>query len=192
MSGKSPKSASSPKALVSPLFLGLVLTLAIAYFMTHPPALPSLTGPPAASKPYKTLEEFYPFYIGEHSNATNKLLHVSGTSIILLLGLFRPSVFVCLEGAWLVGYFLFPVLIGIPHGFFEFGASLIAYTVFQRLVTGRFFGLNSLIPLIGYAFAWVGHFYYEFNRPATFIYPSFSLYGDFRLWASAALGQEKF
>ncbi len=34
----------------------------------------------------------------------------------------------------------------------------------------------------GYAFAWVGHFFFEHNRPATFQYPLFSFMGDWRLW----------
>jgi hypothetical protein len=34
----------------------------------------------------------------------------------------------------------------------------------------------------GYAFAWVGHFFFEHNKPATFKYPRFSLMGDWRLW----------
>jgi hypothetical protein len=37
-------------------------------------------------------------------------------------------------------------------------------------------------PVTGYGFAWVGHFFFEKNRPATFKYPAFSLMGDFRLW----------
>ncbi|MBI1407949.1 MAG: DUF962 domain-containing protein [Caulobacter sp.] len=37
-------------------------------------------------------------------------------------------------------------------------------------------------PLVGYGFAWVGHFVFEKNRPATFQYPLFSLMGDFRLF----------
>lgn len=38
------------------------------------------------------------------------------------------------------------------------------------------------ILLIAYGFAWVGHFYFENNKPATFIYPLYSLLGDFKLW----------
>ena len=29
-----------------------------------------------------------------------------------------------------------------------------------------------------YGFAWVGHFFYEHNRPATFQYPLYSFAGD--------------
>jgi hypothetical protein len=42
------------------------------------------------------------------------------------------------------------------------------------------------IPLCGYFFAWLGHFVYEHNRPATFIYPTFSLMSDFRMWGDMA------
>lgn len=37
-------------------------------------------------------------------------------------------------------------------------------------------------PLLGYGFAWVGHFKVEKNRPATFQYPLKSLRGDFKLF----------
>jgi len=46
----------------------------------------------------------------------------------------------------------------------------------------------QMILLIGYSFAWVGHFVYEGNKPATFIYPSYSLIGDFRMWYDAVMG----
>jgi hypothetical protein len=37
-------------------------------------------------------------------------------------------------------------------------------------------------PLVsGYAFAWVGHFVFEKNKPATFKYPLYSLRGDFTM-----------
>jgi len=34
-------------------------------------------------------------------------------------------------------------------------------------------------PVIGYGFAWVGHFFFERNKPATFKWPFYSLMGDF-------------
>ncbi len=41
----------------------------------------------------------------------------------------------------------------------------------------------------GYAFAWVGHFFFEHNKPATFRYPLFSLMGDWRLWWETVTGR---
>ncbi|MCC6172921.1 MAG: DUF962 domain-containing protein [Gammaproteobacteria bacterium] len=39
--------------------------------------------------------------------------------------------------------------------------------------------LSGLVT--GYGFAWVGHFFFEKNRPATFTHPLYSLIGDFAM-----------
>ena len=36
-----------------------------------------------------------------------------------------------------------------------------------------------MIPVIGYGFAWAGHYFFEMNQPATFKHPWYSLAGDF-------------
>jgi len=33
-----------------------------------------------------------------------------------------------------------------------------------------------------YALAWIGHFFFEHNRPATFRHPLWSFMGDWRMW----------
>lgn len=49
-----------------------------------------------------------------------------------------------------------------------------------------------LIPFVGYGFAWVGHFFFEKNKPATFQYPGYSLASDFILFWDLLRGKEKF
>jgi hypothetical protein len=44
-------------------------------------------------------------------------------------------------------------------------------------------------PLIGYGFAWLGHFGLEGNKPATFGHPVWSFLSDFRMLALAATGR---
>ena len=46
-------------------------------------------------------------------------------------------------------------------------------------------GLWWLFPLgilIGYGFAWIGHFVVDKNRPATFKYPLYSFMGDWKMF----------
>lgn len=45
------------------------------------------------------------------------------------------------------------------------------------------------IPVIGYGFAWVGHFFYERNKPATFKHPLYSLMGDWVMFKDILIGK---
>lgn len=49
-----------------------------------------------------------------------------------------------------------------------------------------------IIPFLGYGFAWVGHFFFEQNKPATFVYPGYSLASDFILFWDLLTGKEHF
>lgn len=43
-----------------------------------------------------------------------------------------------------------------------------------------------------YAFAWVGHFFFEHNRPATFRHPLSSFRGDWKMWWDMLTGRLPF
>ncbi|MGB3722880.1 MAG: DUF962 domain-containing protein [Pacificimonas sp.] len=62
------------------------------------------------------------------------------------------------------------------------GTSLVVAIAVTALLTGLWWLLLAM-PLAGYLFAWIAHFTVEKNRPATFTYPLWSLYADFRMWA---------
>ena len=71
------------------------------------------------------------------------------------------------------------------------GSSLGLVCLAMLFATGRpqylLYGL-----LCGYAFAWVGHFVFEKNRPATFKYPFFSFAGDWVMWKDILTGRIRF
>ncbi|MDN3642444.1 DUF962 domain-containing protein [Lutimonas halocynthiae] len=48
------------------------------------------------------------------------------------------------------------------------------------------------VPVLGYGFAWVGHFFFEKNKPATFSYPLWSLLSDFKMFFDILLGKISF
>ena len=71
------------------------------------------------------------------------------------------------------------------------GSSLVLAVVATALRTGQPRWL-WLAPLAGYGFAWLGHFVYEKNRPATFKHPFYSLLGDWVMYAQMLRGRVSF
>lgn len=61
------------------------------------------------------------------------------------------------------------------------GSTLVLALLAYVVVTGELVFL-WLLPVIGYGFAWVGHFFFEKNRPATFKYPLYSFLGDWVMY----------
>lgn len=71
------------------------------------------------------------------------------------------------------------------------GTSVACVLIIAAPLTQRWW-LWAAALLQGYAFAWVGHFFFEHNRPATFKYPLFSFMGDWRLWWQILTGRLRF
>jgi hypothetical protein len=93
----------------------------------------------------KDFQEFWPYYVREHSKIGCRLLHFIGSSAGLT----------CLFAASLTRNLLF-ILLGL---------------------------------IIGYGFAWMGHFFIEHNKPATFKYPLWSLIADWKMWSLMITGR---
>ncbi len=71
------------------------------------------------------------------------------------------------------------------------GTSLVLGFLFAAVVTGNAWWLVGM-PVAGYGFAWAGHFFFEHNRPATFKYPLWSLYGDWVMYRDMLTGRIPF
>ncbi|WP_434705373.1 DUF962 domain-containing protein [Pseudomonas sp. Z1-12] len=71
------------------------------------------------------------------------------------------------------------------------GTSLVIVIFVMALVASSGW-LWLALPVAGYGFAWVGHFFFEKNRPATFQHPLYSLLGDFVMYRDMLLGKVAF
>jgi hypothetical protein len=68
------------------------------------------------------------------------------------------------------------------------GSTLVLMLTAHAIVTSQLVLLWGL-PLLGYGFAWAGHFFFENNKPATFKYPLYSLAGDWVMYKDILLGK---
>ncbi len=68
------------------------------------------------------------------------------------------------------------------------GTTAVLALVVAAIVSANAWLLLAL-PIAGYGFAWVGHFFVERNRPATFRHPFYSLLGDFVMYKDMLTGK---
>lgn len=74
----------------------------------------------------------------------------------------------------------------------HFAGSTLSLTCLAALIfTGSFWWLAGAL-LCGYGFAWIGHFVFEKNRPATFKYPLYSFMGDWVMYWQLLTGRASF
>ena len=71
------------------------------------------------------------------------------------------------------------------------GTSLGLLAILHALSTLNFWWLLAGL-VAGYAFAWVGHYFFEHNRPATFSHPLYSFMGDWVMWKEMLTGRIRF
>lgn len=71
------------------------------------------------------------------------------------------------------------------------GTSLVIALAVGAVLGGQPW-LLWFLPVAGYGFAWTGHFFFEKNRPATFKYPFYSLWGDFVMYKDMLTGKIAF
>ena len=74
-------------------------------------------------------------------------------------------------------------IVNMTHGSYYLFGGYVALTVIWRIDS------FPLALVAGYGPAWIGHFFIEKNRPATFTYPTWSLLADFKMWSKIARGK---
>ena len=132
-----------------------------------------------------SFEAFWPRYLADHDDPRSRWMHFAGTS-----GFFGVLIS-CVAAAPL----RMAVALALGFVLMRFAWTWEAKRSAAPALLG-FIALCALAQpfvLVGvvfaYAFAWVGHFLIEKNRPATFTYPVWSLAGDFRMYGKMLRGQ---
>ncbi|KAK6904111.1 hypothetical protein L486_03689 [Kwoniella mangroviensis CBS 10435] len=149
---------------------------------------PTYTPVPSPPGGFKSFQSFYPFYLGEHSLPLTRRLHLVGTSIALTS--FARSTLSLVPIALSYAARSLPPS-GGAHALHNQGfitslgldVILAKWSVNTQFLELEGIGRWLLGGVVGaYAFAWIGHFFIEKNRPATFKYPIWSLRGDLKMW----------
>lgn len=99
----------------------------------------SITGPRATNKPYKSFGEFYPFYLSEHANITNRRIHLIGTTLSLLVMIVYPDNFLlmfALAAGCFMGALASNLFAGHRHGIIE-GVIMIGTFLFLASINGQ-------------------------------------------------------
>lgn len=71
------------------------------------------------------------------------------------------------------------------------GSTLALLSLIMLLLTGSLWWLLASASS-GYGFAWIGHFFFEKNRPVTFSHPLYSLCGDWVMYGQILTGKINF
>lgn len=71
----------------------------------------------------------------------------------------------------------------------HFIGSTLVLAILSYVILHQAWTLIIALPIAGYGFAWVGHFFYEKNRPATFTYPFYSFWGDWVMYKDMLTGK---
>ncbi len=74
----------------------------------------------------------------------------------------------------------------------HFAGTFLSVLTLLAILGTHSWSLLWLLPVIGYGFAWTGHYFFEKNRPATFQYPLYSLMGDLRMFYEILTGRRGF
>ncbi|MFO0685623.1 MAG: DUF962 domain-containing protein [Sandaracinus sp.] len=138
------------------------------------------------SERFQSFEEFWPYYLSEHRNATSRRLHFVGTT----------GFFASCAASTVMNPVRFPLAMAGFGALLAHGATkekegrplahIAGMVALPSMVAPLTFPLGVVSA---YAFAWAGHFGVEGNRPATFQYPLWSFLGDLRMWSHMARGR---
>ena len=162
------------------LFVSLVFYLVSSF---GKPWILQQLGERSALKPYKTFDEFYPFYLTQHTDSTCRYntdahtplcfptfifilmlthtphyvcrtLHFIGTTIVVFMMVKSIDVFLSMIPAALIGYALSTCTADIDNGIIEGGVMMVVF-IATNIKISHIIYRPFLVLLVGYGFAWV-------------------------------------